>query len=79
MPTSSTDTTATLIASVIILAISMALAAAVSAYQCTEKWSESGLESKWRVGAGCRVKMPDGRWIPAERVREIELTPKAEK
>lgn len=71
----SADLWVTLVMAVIVGLISWA-AAAIS---CSSKWEDSGLMSKYSIFAGCRVQMPDGRWLPAERVREIEITPKAEK
>lgn len=57
----------------------LAIAGAISAFQCGAQWSGSGMTSKWGIGSGCRVQVPDGRWLPADRVREIEITPRAAK
>jgi hypothetical protein len=40
------------------------------AYQCQVRWSESSMESKYRVPVGCMIKSKD-RWIPEESYREI--------
>lgn len=49
---------------------------ALRAFGCTSRWADSGLQSKWGPIQGCLVKMPDGRWIPDDRVRDIDITPK---
>ena len=42
--------------------------------QCYEKWTRAGMDDvSWGFFKGCMLKLPDGRWLPAERVREIEL------
>ena len=46
-------------------------------WQCSSQWSRSGLATSWGPIQGCVVELPDGRWIPADRVREIEIAPKA--
>lgn len=43
-----------------------------SAARCYFKWEDSGYESKWRPFAGCRVKLSNGQWIPADAVRDIK-------
>lgn len=64
----------------IFLAVLFGLIAwATAAISCSYKWEDSGLASSYGIFSGCRVKMPDGRWLPAERVREIEITPRAAK
>jgi hypothetical protein len=46
----------------------------LSYYHCHRQWDAAGMsEVSWGVLQGCMLKMPDGRWIPAERVREIDL------
>ena len=71
----SVDLWATLVMAIIIGLIAWA-AAAIS---CSSKWEDSGLKSKYSIFSGCRVQTPDGRWLPAESVREIEITPKSAK
>lgn len=41
--------------------------------RCTAKWQRSGLASEWGLFQGCLVRLPDGRWLPEERLREIEI------
>jgi hypothetical protein len=40
----------------------------VDSYDCSAKWSESGIEYKYSFRGGCKVKRGDG-WIPAENYR----------
>lgn len=63
----------------IIVAFIWAIFIGLPAYGCHSKWRDSGLDSQYGFFAGCRVQTPDGRWLPAERVREIEITPKVAK
>lgn len=39
---------------------------------CSSRWKYSGLESSSGPLQGCLVHLPDGRWIPDDRYREIE-------
>ena len=45
----------------------------VSKLHCESQWAQSGLAVQWGPLKGCVVQMPSGRWIPAERVRDIDL------
>lgn len=54
----------------VIVALLCALAW-VNSTTCSKKWGQSGLRSNWTLFAGCRLRMPDGKWIPAESYREI--------
>lgn len=40
--------------------------------QCQEQWQESGMASQWTPYGRCRVQLPDGTWIPADRYRVNE-------
>ena len=62
--------------SIALLLIIGAIAFAVNSWQCSSQWADSGLQSSFKLGSGCRVKLPDGRWLPADRVREVEIAPK---
>lgn len=62
----------------LIFTIGIALALGIAVYfieakACSSKWEGSGMESKYALFAGCRVRMPDGRWLPAENLRDIDL------
>lgn len=48
-----------------------------SAAACSSKWDRSGMQSSWGPIQGCVVKLPDGRWLPEERVREIDISRKS--
>lgn len=46
---------------------------------CESKWQESHMEARWEFFAGCRVRLPDGRWVPTENVRDIDIHAKETK
>lgn len=43
---------------------------------CHGRWADSGMATSFGVLGGCRVQLPDGRWVPEDRVRETDLEPK---
>lgn len=46
----------------------------LDAWACHSKWERSGMAGvSYGPIQGCLVKMPDGRWLPAERIREIDI------
>lgn len=58
-----------LIAIVIIVLVSMIW----SPIACHAKWDDAGYRDvKWRPISGCKVQTDDGRWLPTDRVREIQ-------
>lgn len=45
---------------------------------CTNKWKDSGYESKYEIFSECLVKLPDGSWVPSQLIKiELLLTNKA--
>jgi len=41
---------------------------------CHARWDRAGMSDvSWGPIQGCLVKMPDGRWLPSDRVREMDL------
>jgi len=41
---------------------------------CHAKWERAGMQLvEWGPIQGCMVKLPDGRWMPTERLREMDL------
>lgn len=60
------------------LAAAAVLLAAAAAYayahvRCQAQWARSGLHTEFGIFQGCLVRLPDGRWIPAETLRESDL------
>lgn len=43
----------------------------LSSYRCHARWEGSGMESEFRLFAGCLVKTNAG-WIPDDRIREVQ-------
>jgi len=39
--------------------------------KCQRQWQGSGMQSEYRAFQGCRIKLSDGRWIPAQNYREL--------
>ena len=65
-----------LLVSIVVLAVLLALVVLIgwpiNAYQCRVRWEGSGLESRYQfMAGGCFVKTAAGRWIPSDRVREV--------
>jgi len=42
-------------------------------WSCHSRWGGSNMDVSWGPIQGCKVKLPDGRWLPEDRVREVEL------
>lgn len=40
---------------------------------CYSRWERSGMPASWGVIQGCIVEVEKGRWLPEDRVREIEI------
>lgn len=66
-----------LAAGLVVLAVTLGPLVAVTAVSCSSRWDGSGLATSWGPLQGCKVKLPDGRWMPEDRVREIEVKPEA--
>ena len=62
---------AELLVMLVFLGFIMLLVWAAQAYQCSSKWRDSGIDSKYDIGAGCRLKVK-GVWIPASSYRNVD-------
>ena len=58
---------------VLALVLIVALPFVMMPMQCTAKWQHSGMASEWGIIQGCLVEVEPGRWIPDERVREMDI------
>lgn len=47
-------------------------------WSCSSKWEHSGMQTSWGPIKGCLVQTPNGYWIPDERIREVDLTPRSD-
>ena len=57
-----------------IVGFSMAIVFPLSYSSCHSRWERSGMAGvSWGPIQGCLVKMPDGRWLPADRIREMDI------
>jgi hypothetical protein len=63
---------------VILFAIFVVIAIAFSSWSCSSKWALSGMKTSYGPIQGCLVQTPNGRWMPEERIREVDLTPRTE-
>lgn len=43
----------------------------IAAYHCRVSWEGSGMQSRYQFLGGCFVQTAAGRWIPSDRVREV--------
>lgn len=41
------------------------------ATKCDEQWRSSGMKSDYGVMKGCTIEVTPGKWIPADRYREV--------
>ena len=62
----------------VIAGVSVILWVIFASLSCSSRWADSGLKSSWGPVKGCLVKTPAGRWIPDDRVREVDLVPQKE-
>lgn len=42
-------------------------------FRCEARWASTA-PAQYSVFGGCRVLMPDGRWIPEEQFRVVDFT-----
>jgi len=59
----------------LMLLMVMIVVALASYFTCEARWSKSGFAISWGPVQGCLVDV-GGRWIPDDRVREIDLQSK---
>ncbi|WP_374607173.1 hypothetical protein [Thermomonas sp.] len=57
----------------VIFLILVAISVITSSAGCWARWEDSGMRSKWGPIAGCRVQRADGKWIPSENLRDMDL------
>lgn len=62
-----------LVASIILLVVIGIISMAFASYQCSVHWENSGMKSEYRIGAGCMVQKPDGKWLPAKSLRDTDI------
>lgn len=67
---------AELTASVIVLVVCLVGWAIIASASCSSRWARSGMPTSWGPVQGCLVKLPDGRWLPDERIREVDIAPR---
>ena len=51
----------------------------LSKANCYSSWEYSGLNVDWGPLKGCIVQTPNGRWLPADSLRDMDLNPKESK
>lgn len=41
---------------------------------CKSRWKNAGMKGvTWGPVQGCLVQLPDGRWLPASNLREVDI------
>lgn len=58
---------------VVYMAVAFAVYCVVGSWQCSARWEHSGLRSTWAPVQGCLVQVGPNRWLPDDRVREIDI------
>lgn len=67
------------VASVATLVVAFIAYVILGNWSCHSQWARSGMiDISWGPVQGCLVKLPDGRWLPEDRIREIDI-PRPEK
>lgn len=67
---------AELVASIIMAAIALVIWAVLASWGCSSRWAKSDMQTSWGPVQGCLVKTPGGRWVPDDRVRDVDLEPR---
>lgn len=59
------------------IAVVFVIAVMVDSASCHSKWDRAGMSGvQYGPIQGCMVHMPDGRWLPEERIREVDIPKK---
>lgn len=56
---------------IVVLVIGLPVMSMLGRTECESKWEGSGMATQFSLMGGCRVRMPDGRWLPENAVREV--------
>lgn len=64
-----------LVAIAFVFAVAVCVDWVAGSVSCGSRWGDSGLRSKYSPLSGCLVRLSDGRWLPEDRVREIDVKP----
>lgn len=67
------NTTANILASLILCLLVVAFIAALwwyASFQCAAKWDGSGMATSWGPVKGCQIQHL-GKWIPSDSYREM--------
>ena len=65
---------AMILGAICLFAVVIGIGLVLSYFKCHRQWDQAGMSDvSYGILQGCMVKMPDGRWLPADRVREFEL------
>lgn len=57
----------------LVLAFILSLPFLADWWKCSSRWSTSGVQSSYGPIQGCLVEVKPGRWVPDDRVREVDL------
>jgi len=56
----------------VIFAVVIGILAVAGAVKCSWRWGDSGMSHRFRPISGCQLETRPGRWIPADRFRELD-------
>jgi hypothetical protein len=60
-----------IIGPLILIALILGAVNKLTQYSCFAAWEDSGMPVKYSFMGGCKIQLPDGKWIPEDRYREI--------
>ena len=63
-----------LLAALLLIGLFVAVVMFFENWACKSKWERSNMAVSWGPIQGCLVNLPDGRWLPEERIREIDIS-----
>lgn len=71
---------AELVISLVLFLLAVPIWMIFSSIECHSKWGRAGMtDVAWGPMQGCLVKLPDGRWMPEDRIREVDIPKEPQK
>lgn len=70
MKANTKDGIVTLVGIIALFCAILAATIAIASAGCSLRWKDSGIVSKWEIGAGCRLYV-NGAWVPERAYRDV--------